>query len=280
MAPKTFVISLNDTENLDHLLVSCTSLATRHEAHVIGVYIIPSVEVYAVYGGIAMADVVDAQRQRYMSMAKQMREKFERAMTLNSLSYEWRELDAISSSIGREFAQQCRFADLAVIAQVDTDEFCGVEPSFAEYVVMEAGRPVLLMPRGKAFETIGSKVLMGWNGSKEAARACFDALPLVSADGEVDLVWVDPQKQRGLAGSVPGAELATTFARHNIKVSAEPMPTADSDAGSALLMRAGDTGADLLVMGAYGHSRVREFVFGGATEHVLNNMTVPVLMSH
>ncbi|WP_337660207.1 universal stress protein [Anderseniella sp. Alg231-50] len=280
MNPKTFVVSLNDTDNLDHLLTTCSLFAARNGAHVIGAYIIPSVEVFAVYGGIAMADVVDAQRKRYQSMAKQVREKFERVMALNSLSCEWRELDAMSSSIGREFVDQCRFADLAVIAQVDAGENCGVEPSFAEYVVMEAGRPVLLVPRGKPFEIIGSRALMGWNGAKEAARACFDALPLLPADSEVSIVWVDPQRQRSLAGNVPGAELAATFARHDIRVTAEPMPTADTDAGRALLARVEDVGADLLVMGAYGHSRVREFVFGGATEHVLNNMTVPVLMSH
>ncbi len=280
MNPRTFVVNLNDTDNLDHLLTTCSHFAVRNEAYVIGVYIIPSVEVYAVYGGIAMADVVDAQRKRYQKMGKKVREKFERVMSVNGLSHEWRELDAISSSIGREFVQQCRFADLAVIAQVEASESCGVEPSFAEYVVMEAGRPVLLVPRGRPFETIGGKVLMGWNGAKEAARACFDALPLLPEDSEVSVVWVDPQKQRSLAGNLPGAELAATFARHNINVTAEPMPTADSDAGRALLARVEDIGADLLVMGAYGHSRVREFVFGGATEHVLNNMTVPVLMSH
>lgn len=280
MNPKTFVVSLNDTGNLDNLLATCSSLAAHHGAHITGVYIIPSVEVYAVYGGIAMADVVDVHRQRYLSMAAEIREKFERTMTLNSLSHDWRELDAISSSIGREFVQQSRSADLTVIGQVVADTSCGVEPGFAEYVVMEAGRPVLLLPRGRSFELIGNKVLMGWNGSKEAARACFDTLPLLSTDSEVEIVWVDPQKQRGIASDLPGAELATTLARHDIKVTAGPMPTADSDVGRALLMRVGDTGADLLVMGAYGHSRVREFVFGGATEHVLNNMTVPVLMSH
>ncbi len=280
MNPRTYVVSLNDTGNLDHMLATCAHMATRNEAHVIGVYIIPSVEVYAVYGGIAMADVIDDQRNRYLAMGKQVREKFERAMTLNSVSHEWRELDAISSSIGREFVQQCRFADLAIIAQVRANEDCGVEPGFAEYVVMEAGRPVLLLPRGRPFETTGNKVLMGWNGSREAARACFDALPLLPKGSEACIVWVDPQKQRSLAGNVPGAELAATFARHGVNVTAEPMPTADADAGRALLARVDDIGADLLVMGAYGHSRVREFVFGGATEHVLNNATVPVLMSH
>jgi len=280
MATKTIVVSLNDTENLDHLLPTCAALAARHEAHVIGVYIIPSVEVYATFGGIAMAEVIDAQRKNFLSMARKVKEKFDRSMKLNSLSAEWRQLDALGSSISNEFIRQSRIADLAVVAQVNPDIYNGVEAGFAESIVMDSGRPVLIVPRGKTFDAIGDKVVIGWNGSKEAARACFAALPLVSANSDVTLVWVDPQKQPSEAGNLPGSELATSLARHGVKVNTEPMPTASSDAGIALLTRVGDFGADLLVMGAYGHSRMREFVFGGATEHILNKMTVPVLMSH
>jgi nucleotide-binding universal stress UspA family protein len=280
MSVKTIAISLNDTENLDHLLPTCAAFAARHDAHVNGVYIIPSVEVYAAFGGIAMAEVVDVQRKSFLSMAKKVKEKFDRTMKLNSLSAEWRQLDALGSSISHEFIQQCRTADLAMIAQEDPNANNGVEAGFVGSIVMDSGKPVLIIPRGHSFDAIGGKVVFGWNGSKEAARACFDALPLLSDKSEVNLVWVDPQKQHGEAGSLPGAELGATLARHGVKVTAEPMPSADADAGRALLNRVSDSGADLLVMGAYGHSRMREFVFGGATEHVLNNMKVPVLTSH
>jgi nucleotide-binding universal stress UspA family protein len=97
---------------------------------------------------------------------------------------------------------------------------------------------------------------------------------------EVRLVWVDPYKDREESGDVPGAEEATVLSRHGVKAVAEPMMTDGRDAGEALLMRATDLGADLLVMGAYAHSRMRQYVFGGATQHVLANMSVPVLMSH
>jgi nucleotide-binding universal stress UspA family protein len=108
----------------------------------------------------------------------------------------------------------------------------------------------------------------------------FDALPLLRLVKETRLVWVDPYKESEAAGSVPGAEEAAVLARHGIKAVAEPMMTDGYNAGEALLMRANDLGADLLVMGAYAHSRMREFVFGGATRHVLEHMTIPVLMSH
>jgi len=280
MSLKTIIISLNDTENLDCLLPTCTALATRHEAHLIGAYIIPSAEMYAAFDGAAMAEIADAQRKNFFSMAKKVKEKFDRAISPNNLSAEWLLLDAQGSSMIDEFIQQSRFADLVVITQVELGAYNGVEAGFSDSIVMDAGRPVLIVPRGKSFDSIGDKVVIGWNASKEATRACYDALPLLSNNCEVDLVWVDPQLQRLEAGNLPGTKLGTTLARHGIKVTCDPTPTVDSDAGAALLNRVGDIGADLLVMGAYGHSRLSEFVFGGATDHVFKKMTVPVLMSH
>lgn len=280
MTVKTIALSLNDIDNLDNLLRTAAGIAGANNAHLSGIYVIPSVEVYAAYAGMAMADVVDTQRKRYLELAGSVKEKFAHALDANGLQGDFHQLDAINMSVSREFCEAARVADLAIIAQVDRDTYCGVEAEFAENVVLGAGRPVLIVPRGKAFDAIGSKVVMGWNGSREAARACFDALDVASPDADVTLVWVDPQKSRDEAGNVPGSELASALARHGLKVTAEPMPTSDEDAGSALLAKAADVGADLLVMGAYGHSRVREFVFGGASETVIRGAQLPVLMSH
>jgi len=229
--------------------------------------------------GIAMAEVFEGQHEKYKNMAVDVQKQFEQALKKNLVSGEWRELNAARPSVADEFIEQARTADLVMISQVDPDKDCGVEQEFAERVIMESGRPVLLLPRQKAFATIGEKVVIGWNRTQEAARASFDSMMLLSDTSEVNLVWVNPQKQRDLSGHVPGAELAKTFARHNINVTTEALPTTDENAGEALLTRAVDVNADLLVMGAYGHSRLREFIFGGATRHVLNNLTLPVLMS-
>ena len=149
---------------------------------------------------------------------------------------------------------------------------------------MESGRPVLIIPRTGHFAPLGEgiveKAVVGINGTRESARAMFEALPLLKRVKETRLVWVDPYRQSGEAGEVPGAEEAAVLSRHGLKAVAEPMMTDGRNAGEALLMRANDLGADLLVMGAYAHSRMREFVFGGATRHVLEHMTIPVLMSH
>ena len=114
----------------------------------------------------------------------------------------------------------------------------------------------------------------------EFVELSFDAIPILKAAKKVHIVRADPQKDPSLRGSIPGADLAETLARHGVKAETEGYPTDGQDAGQALLRRAADTGAGLIVMGAYGHSRLTEFIFGGATRHVLQRQDRPVLMSH
>jgi nucleotide-binding universal stress UspA family protein len=125
-----------------------------------------------------------------------------------------------------------------------------------------------------------AEVVLGWEGGREAARAAFDAMPLLKAAKKVRIVRADPQKDPGLRGSVPGADLGETLARHGVKAETVGYPTEGQDAGQALMRCASDTGAGLIVMGAYGHSRLTEFIFGGATRYVLQRHDRPVMMSH
>ncbi|MDX1715817.1 MAG: universal stress protein [Anderseniella sp.] len=280
MTIKTIAVSLNDIDNLDSFLPTVAGIANAHQAHVSGIYVVPSVEVYAAYAGMAMADVVDTQRKRYEEMAASVREKFDHMLDANGLQGDWRQLDAINMNVSGEFCSAARVADLAIVTKVDPDTYCGVEAEFMGNVIMGAGRPVMIVPRGRVFDTVGKRALVGWNATRESARAVFDAIPILQAGDSITLTWIDPQKNRDEAGDMPGAELAATLARHGLKVTAEPMPTAHGDVGEALLNKASDSNADLLVMGAYGHSRVREFVFGGASETVLKRAGLPVLMSH
>jgi nucleotide-binding universal stress UspA family protein len=164
--------------------------------------------------------------------------------------------------------EHARQADLVVVSQVDPDSDSGIDIDFAERIVMDSGRPVLVVPAFGTFKRCGPRALVGWNGRREAARAAFDAVPLLQACEAVQVTWLDPQNDMDVPGSLAGAELATTLARHGLKVTAEAMPTSGIGAGEALLSHASDLGADLLVMGAYGHSRTREYVFGGATRTI------------
>lgn len=279
MAYRTLLVSLNDAERLEAALGLAARLQGTHEAHVVGLYAIPAVQVYPTIGMEITPDVFEGHRAWFRERAAKVKTRFDALIAREGLSAEFRLVESQSPLVADTVIDHGHYADLIIVPQVDRQADEGVEMDFDERVVMEAGRPVLVLPRQgepKSFE----KIIAGWNGSREAARAMFDALPLFKRAREVEIVWVNPQREREQSGSLPGAELASVLSRHGVKVTASPLPSAGMNAGEALLQRAGDTGADLLVMGAYAHSRMREFVFGGATRHVLRHARIPVLMSH
>ena len=166
------------------------------------------------------------------------------------------------------------------MSQIDTREALpGIMSDFPEYVVMNAGRPVLLVPYAGEFPHVGRKVLLAWDGSMEASRAINGAMPMLRQAQEVKVVVFNAEQQVNVHGQQPGADLALYLARHGVKVDVL-QETTEQDSGNALLSLAADVNADLLVMGCYAHSRFREMLLGGATRTVLESMTLPVLMSH
>lgn len=281
MSPKNILISLNDVENVDVFLKSACALALRHEAHLIGVYVVPSFQLsMGLYGSESiMVDLQHTELQRYKILAKETIEKFEIALSKNHVLGKSRLVYSSNADIAEEFINQARTADLVMIPMVEAEINCNVEPDFAQKVVLGAGRPVIMLPRGMVFEHIGKQVNIGWNLTAEAARAAFDALPILSKCDEVRFVWVDAHLESRHAGNLPGAEIAEAFSHYGLNVATESIESVDGNIGKALLHDCAITGADLLVMGAYGHSRLREYIFGGATRFTLENMTVPVLMS-
>ncbi|NNE22498.1 MAG: universal stress protein [Rhizobiales bacterium] len=280
MTYKTIIVSLNDVSRSDALLAVSMAIAAKHDAHLIGLYVIPAVRVYPEMSMHAAPAVMDAYRTFFEEHADTSEKAFVAATQKNGIEAEWRKTEISSPNIADGVIEHGLQADLIVASQVNEEADGGVEPDFCERIVMESGRPVLLIPRSGEFADIGSNIIVGWNGTREAARAVFDAMPLLEQSSATRLIWVDPQKTGQKARNLPGSEMAATLARHGINSTAEAMPTDGIGQGDALLNRASDLGADLIVMGAYGHSRMREFVFGGATRTILNHMTVPVLMSH
>jgi nucleotide-binding universal stress UspA family protein len=139
---------------------------------------------------------------------------------------------------------------------------------------------VLILPNAGAKARIGERVLVGWNARREAARAVFDALPILQRAKEVKVVWVNPQSEHDLAQDIPAGDICAALARHGVKCYAAQETRPRAGVGESLLACARDMGADLVVMGCYGYTRLREFVFGGASRYVLAHMPLPVLMSH
>ncbi len=175
--------------------------------------------------------------------------------------------------------EHARYFDVTVVGQdLDSDEraLAGTQ-GLPEAVVLESGRPVLILPAFGGFPTFGERVLVAWNGSREAARAVADAMPILVKAKQVTVLSANPA---GAGTRLPGADIALHLTRHGVKAEAATARADDLGIGDLLLSRAADMSADMIVMGAYGRSRMREIVLGGATRSLLQTMTVPVFMAH
>ncbi|MDA8049871.1 MAG: universal stress protein [Rhodospirillales bacterium] len=193
---------------------------------------------------------------------------------------------------GEAVAARARKSDLIVLGQPEPGQTAATaHRHMVEDVLLTAGRPVLIVPFAGEFETVGANVLIGWRESPEAARAAHDALALVEAGAKLTLLTVRHGPIPAERTELPGAGMARHLARHGVKTASDEAVAEASTPASfvvrpavtetdVLLNYASDVGADLLVVGAYGHSRMRELVLGGVTRGLLGHMTLPVLMSH
>jgi hypothetical protein len=280
MSYKTILVSLNEVGRLSELVAAAVTLARETGAHVSGLYVVPAVQVYPSVGFEAAPQVFEGNRSFFKDNGARVKQAFEEAMRREGLSHDFHQIDARTPVIADEVVAAGRVADLVIVSATNPEEITGVERDFVEQTVMALGRPVIVLPyKGKAAVSL-NEVIIGWDGGREASRAAFDALPLLKKAAKVRVVRIDPQKDPSLRGSVAGADLAEALARHGVKAEAQGYPTDGQDEGQALMRCAADSGAGLIVMGAYGHSRLAEFIFGGATRFVLNRLVCPVLMSH
>lgn len=277
---KTILVSLNELSRLPQLLAVATAAARSFGAHISGLYVVPAVQLYPSMGFEAVPQVFDGNQIYFKDNQEEVRAAFEDTMKKEGLKFDLHVVQGATSSIADEVVAQGRSADLIIVSSTSPDETTGVESDFVEQTVMAAGRPVLVLPFKGDTKLNLNDVVLGWNGERESARAAFDALPFLKAAKKVRIIRTDPQKDPTLKGAVAGADLAETLARHGVKAEATSLATANDDAGHALLRCADDNGCDLIVMGAYGHSRLREYIFGGATQYVLDHLNRPVLMSH
>jgi nucleotide-binding universal stress UspA family protein len=277
MTYKTILIHCNSTDRMGALLAPTLTLASAFRSHIVGLSVVPPVTVVATGAIEAPPLIVDAHCDLYRQEVPAMRRQFEEATIDRPVTSEWRDLDADAFGVLDVVLEHGRSADLIVASQTDDDWPASQWLDVADHVAVESGRPVLIIPNDHASALVGGRVLVAWNGRREAARAAFDALPILKQATAVKVVTIaetdEPSQQ-------PGADVCTALARHGVKAGKTEHIVASTGAGPALAAEANGFGADLVVMGCYGHSRLREFVFGGATRHFLRKMHVPVLMSH
>jgi nucleotide-binding universal stress UspA family protein len=268
MEYKTIVVHLDNGPRSAMRLDLALGCAQTFGAHLVGLFALsePHYPSYAL--AEAGAAVEEAARRVRAQSAKKAEDAFRAAVS--------RADDALEAA-----RLSVRYADLVIVGQYDENAKAdpGVAPNFAEELVLTAGRPVLIVPYAGKFKTMGKRVLVAWNASRESARAVHDALPFLQKADLVQVVAFNPSKGDE-HGDVPGADIGLMLARHGVRVQAAQQHAEGLDVGSQILSRAADVDADMIVMGAYGHSRMRELVLGGATRTILEAMTVPVLLSH
>jgi nucleotide-binding universal stress UspA family protein len=209
-----------------------------------------------------------------------LRTIFDTAAARRAFVAEWREVRPATSDLAAGVLDHARASDLLVASQSDPNwELSGLF-DFPERLVLESGRPLLIVPYAGAYGVIGKRITIAWSGKRESVRAAFDALPLLKGAEAVTLLCVAGDAGAVEPGEIAGTEIAAALARHGIKVTVQRSVADEIGVADDILSRVADSGTDLLVMGGYGYSRLREMVFGGVTQHIFGHMTVPTLMSH
>lgn len=280
MEYKTILVHVDESPQAAARIDVAARLAIGHDAHLIGTALtnLPP-RLLALSGLDPSLPPMQAPLLELQRLADSALDAFEqRAAALGVLSVERRRLE---DELGPGMSLQARYCDLVVIGQHDAAHpLQGVRADFPEYVLLNSAKPVLVVPAASAQgPPVGQRIVVGWNGSAPASRAIASAIPLMRRARQVDVVVVDARAQGELHGATPGADLALYLARHDIRVNLRDIGS-HADPGRALLAAAGEAGADLIVMGAYGRSRFREVLLGGATRTVLRSSTVPLWMMH
>ena len=220
------------------------------------------------------ANVAESYIDESRAAAKVLEERIKTREAATGIQAEWRYREGDVRAV---FTQHAHYTDLLVVAQGTGDDVpIGPALNLAGDLVLTAGRPILVVPWHGVKTPIGKRVLVGWNGSTEATRAINDALPILEKADAVKVITVGEDEGRHL----PGAEIAQHLARHGVKAEADRAGDNDGPASASLLFEAKDFGADLLVCGAWGHSRMFETVLGGVTRDLLRSMELPLLLSH
>ncbi len=250
-------------------------LAIAHEARLTGLYVIPSIEIPIYIEGGVPPGLIEEQRNALDAQRTEADGLFHDLVQRGKLKTNYVALEGgVASCLNRS----ARHADLVVVGQADDEDPRCVSGGLADTVVLESGRPVLVVPAGGFSGPVGERVLIAWNGSREAVRAVADAMPFLERAERVEVVVVIPNS--GDENDSSQGQLVNHLRHHDIAAETTVLVGRDSLAGELLLGHAVEMGADLLVLGGYGHSRLRELVLGGTTKHLLQNMTAPLLMSH
>ena len=274
MSIKSVLVLLDTADDPSARIETAIGLAREHGAHLAALHVMPRIEIPGVTQAYLDTEIIAAQERATREAAAKIEATFNDRARREGIRAEWR---LEKGDVYEIAALHARYADLAVVGQTPPEGPIGrLFLEIPEQLVMTSGRPVIVVPYVGSYPWVGRHVMVAWNGTRESARAVGDALPLLERAERVTVVGANPSSQ----STIPGSDIGTHLAHHGIEVEVSELHGDDIDIGDMLLSRAADLSIDLIVMGAYGHSRAREWAVGGVTRHMLKHMTVPVFMSH
>ena len=279
MAYKSILLHLDGGARDETALGVALAIAEQEAAHLAALHVIyPFTAALATFGDAAGGVIADIGQDYFdaarAAAAAELRQMVERHADQAGISVEWRLEEGLADEI---VPLQARYADLTVANQIDpTSEDAPCKIGLVVNIVMHYGRPILLVPCAGTFAAPGKRVLIAWNCSREAARAVNDAMPFLRRAELVSVLSINPRE----ADHIAGYDISNHIARHGAKAEALRTVSGDVSVGELLLSEAADLDAGMIVMGAYGHSRLMQFVMGGASRQILESMTVPVFMAH
>lgn len=289
MALKNVLVQLDNHRNYESRLHIALSLAQQQKGRVLALYTFEMPELPHISYAVAEAyypTANDAERETYERQrdgafddAAHLEATFRAAARNAGLRARWEIWPEKPKDLVSHMTERARYADVAILSQADPQHpLFDTLANLPEMILLNSGRPVIVVPAFERRETFGKRVLIAWNETREAARAVADAMPLLERADTVTVLTIAPERNDRF--HAPAEKMVQQLAQHGIRAEAAALAGSDSDAGDLILSRADDLGCDLLVMGGYGHSRTRELILGGATRSVLQTMTLPVLISH
>jgi nucleotide-binding universal stress UspA family protein len=274
---KDIVVNLGVGERPGPACDYAVSVAATFDAHLAGLAFLYDPIVPVSGAGYIPAEVIETQERDNQAATKAALDRFSAASARAGVTAEPLTLSASFAGVGEQFARIARRFDLSIVGQAEP-EASAAEEMIAEAALFESGRPVIVVPYIQKAPLKLDHVMLCWDGSRAATRAIADAMPLLKRAGRVEIVIV--ANERGKQDEIEGADMGAHLARHGLNVEVKRTVRGDLDVADVILSHAADAGSDFIVMGGYGHSRLREFVLGGVTRSIFRSMIAPVLMSH
>ncbi|MEJ8473615.1 universal stress protein [Roseibium algae] len=271
------ILTIVDLSGAQPAAKHALDLAAKNDAHATGLSIAFEPVMPAFAGAPMPVDYMQAAHDQAVNAAKESKKVFDELARLAGVKSGSRITDVLTGGPLEGLLQNCRTTDLVVIGQVNPDTPEPMRELLIETILFESGVPVLLVPYIGVAQPTAKNVVIAWDGSSTATRAVHAALPMLETADKITILIVEKNVSND---GQPGAEIATYLARHNLDVTIDVITNPQTGIADTLLNYVSDHGNDLIVMGGYGHSRMREFLFGGATREILAAMTVPVLMAH